>query len=326
MTVGYIYNPYQLLIIIGLAQNGTQFNKLIVPNRLYKLTQNLIGPHNIQVIPLNDAYVSDGKIKKIISNIKNIFLIKHLKCSNLYISNDQSIVFLIACMIFRTCKVILIDEGALEQLILRERHNPTNFPKLWKKMIFRAHGRAQHPQISKLIVFDEARCVWDEFKKSKIIESGSLYLTSALSHLTSRYNIKDLPDAILIATSPLTENRNAKYDWQELKIIEKLIANNQDKSFILKLHYREADDKYDEIISKYPNVSKMVGILNQLPLQLMFSCIFKVVGFHSSVITQFGSQSPGCAMSLSHLVDSTHSRNFVLTSPKGVKFIDDFKT
>ena len=326
MTVAYIYNPYQLLIIIGLAYNGTQFDKLIVPHRLYKLTQDLIGPHNIKVIPSNDAFVSDGKIKKIISNIKNIFLVKHFKCTNLYISNDQSIVFLIACMIFRTCNVILIDEGALEQLILRERHNPKNSNKLLKKIIFRSHSRAQHPQISKLIVFDDARDVWDEVKNSKIVESGSPYLTSALSHLALRYNLKDLPDAILIATSPLTENRNAKYDWQELKIIEKLIANNQDKSFILKLHYREAHDKYDEIIYKYPNVSKMVDILNQLPLQLMFSSISKVIGFHSSVITQFGSQSPGCAMSLSHLIDSTHSRNFVLTSPKGVKFIDDFKT
>ena len=76
---------------------------------------------DINIITLTDAFVSVGKIKKLLANIRNLKMLKFLKSSELYVANDQSILFLLALKFKTISRITLIDEGALHQLILRER-------------------------------------------------------------------------------------------------------------------------------------------------------------------------------------------------------------
>ena len=91
------------------------------------------------------------------------------------------------------------------------------------------------------------------------------------------------------------------------------------------MHYRESVGKYNEVLKHNRNLTLIDDDLNELPLQLLFPKMKCVIGFHSSVITQFGNTFPGKAISLSGFVHSEHAQNFVRTQPNGVVFLDKYE-
>jgi hypothetical protein len=324
MKVAFIYNPYQLLIVVGLIKSGVIFQRLIIPQRLEKLTRKILTDDKMELILLKDAYVSVGTLKKILANVNNFRMYKKLECDELYIANDQSILFLAATKLLKIGIVTLIDEGALAELIIREKFSVTKFGGKFKRVFLGCRKRGLHPKIANMIVNDPSHLLWDEFRATKKISNGDIFVNLALDSLSSLAINKQVGNSTIIATSPLTENKNSSFENQELRIIIKLLESNPHKNFVLKMHYREILEKYKTILSNYKNVELIDSLLNELPLQLLFQKFEYLIGFHSSVVTQYGILFPGKALSLSGMVGSEHAQQFVMTKPSGVVFLDEY--
>ncbi|MAI14366.1 MAG: hypothetical protein CMM15_10140 [Rhodospirillaceae bacterium] len=325
MRVAYIYNPFQILIVAGLIEQGTHFQRIVIPQKLEQLVKNLIKRDNIEFVYLRDAFVSEGIFKKLFAIFENLYFYKKLIANELFVANDQSILFLAALKFADIGSVTLIDEGALEQLIIRERLSSARLIEKLKWFLLGRHMRGMHPKITNIIVNDPQRPIWEEFRVNKKISHSTPLVKIALDCLFASQTKTSFNNAVILATSPLTENKNSSFADQELSMISDLLENNSTKNFILKMHYREHPKKYKKIIDKYKNISLMNSPFNELPLQLLFSEIDKLIGFHSSVVTQFGTMFPGKAFSLSGMVESSHSKRFVLTKPNGVNFIASYK-
>lgn len=321
MKVAFIYNPYHILIIYGLIKSGVKFKRILLPEKLETLTKKILADETIELVFMGTSFVSEGFLKRFLVIVGNFRLFKKLKCNELFIANDQSIIFLIAVKVFDIRSVTLIDEGALEQLILRERVSSRGPVYYVKKILLSCRSRGNHKKISKLIVHEPSQPLWDEFRTNHEILDGANLMDLALKNIFTNIPKAKLKNKFVIATSPLTENGNSTYENQEKDIIQNLLNNNPETFFILKTHYREMSDKYIDLISRYKNIELMEQVLNELPIQILFSEIENLIGFHSSVVTQFGNFFPGKAHSLSDFVGSDHSQKFVMTQPNGVIFL-----
>jgi len=325
MKAAFLYNPYHVLIISGLIATGVVFDRIIVPKKLEPLTKKILAGKTYELVLIRDSFVSEGIIRKILAIIKNLRLYKKLECGELFVANDQSILFLFAIKILDIGSVTLIDEGALEQLILRERASRISISYQLKKIFLGCRSRGSHKKISKLIVHEPAQPLWEEYRSTREIVDGAKLMNLAIENILKKIPALKSKKMLVIATSPITENGNGRYKNQEIDIITCLLNNNPKMHFVLKTHYREETEKYVGIVNEFQNLEFMECVLNELPIQIIFSQIEYLIGFHSSVITQFGNLFPCKALSLSRLVGSEHSQKFVMTSPKGVKFLQNSK-
>ena len=324
MKVAFVYNPYQLLIIAGLTTLDSSIKRLIIPKRIQNLARKLVDEQYVEIICLSDSFVSDGRWNKLKATMKNITIFQKFRCDELFISNDQSILFLICLKIVKIKTVTLIDEGALEQLLLRERASKETIVQFLKGVVIGRAKRGRHKKIKAIIVHDPDRAIWMDFQPERKIVSAQTLAFSGLERLSIFEKHISLKNKFVLVTSPLTENGNSKFKNQELKIIEKVLQNNQDKTFILKKHYRESSDKYDHLVQRYQNLEYMDAAYDDFPIQILFNNIEKMVGFHSSAVSQFGSKNPQNAISMSSLVGTLHAEEYVKTQPFGVRFLDTY--
>ena len=323
MKVAFIYNPYQLLIIVGLMTDGVLIQRIIIPSKLKKLTNLLIKGKSIDVVVLKDAFVSDGKLQRLMALLHNLSKVTKFRCDQIFISNDQSILFLLALKAVNIKNITLIDEGALQQLILRERAMPSSPVEVLKQFFLGSYQRGKHPKIATLIVHEPKNNLWRDYGNKKV-KNASRFANLGLQQIPIKERRENFRNKIVIATSPLTENGNSSYANQEKDIINKIVETNPKKNFVLKTHYRENEDKYEIIVKNNSNLTLMNEALDELPIQLFFSDIEIILGFHSSAVTQFGSKFPGNAFSMSGFVMSNHSENFVNTHPVGVRFLANY--
>ena len=324
MNVAYIYNPYQLILVAGLMQTGISIRRIILPEKIKSLAQFLFNKNEVELVFLEDSFVSNGKLQKIKATLKNIRYYKKFRCENLLVSNDQSILFLLSLKLVNISEVTLIDEGALEQLILRERATSRKILEILKYVFFGCSKRGKHRKIKSIIAYDPTSPIWQDFRKERKVINGKNIANLGLKYFSNLEKKENFKNKIVIATSPLSENNNSKYKNQETEIIDKFVKSNSDKKFILKTHYRENKRKYDELVGMNANLQYFQQDLDSLPMQVFFPDIEKLVGFHSSVVTQFGGAYPGKALSLSNFVGSPHAVNFASTRPVGVKFLENF--
>ena len=122
----------------------------------------------------------------------------------------------------------------------------------------------------------------------------------------------------LLLTSPLTENGNAARRGQELDLVRTLVERNPGVDFVLKRHYREADDKY-ESLRALENFEDFDEAHAALPIQVVPLRFARVIGFHSSALLAFEQRSATEVMSLSNHVGTQHARTFISTRPEFIR-------
>ncbi len=144
-----------------------------------------------------------------------------------------------------------------------------------------------------------------KIRKNAKIKINTLQLKQQVSE-NHKFHLKG---EVLIITSPLTENGNARYVNQEIDILDKLLKQNPHKSFILKPHYREIYNlKYSDLIKQYENVQMIDEQYLDLPVQELPVLWREVIGFHSTALDYFLCFECIKVYTLSGIVESQHSR------------------
>lgn len=319
----YIYNPYHYLVILGLQRSGVNIHSLIIPSKLNSELVNLPDIKSGKKIIISDSFKSNSLLKRIYSFFKNFYTF--LKVSNdgpLIVANDRSLLVSIALRFSRVNSMVLLDEGALSQILFREKAiNLESFR--YRSLIDRILGRyprCEHPKTSYILTEDSSLINNVDFSADKIISIKS-FVSYSLRYLYSGLDLKvnDLSSSFLLVTSPLTENGN-NGNSSELEIIDKLLRYNPNETFYWSRHYRESQNKYDEIFMKYNNFIRLDDSISYLPGQIIANSFQCLIGFHSSLLVHTAKNKKK-VFSLSSLVDSQHARLFVDSSPENIEFL-----
>ena len=128
----------------------------------------------------------------------------------------------------------------------------------------------------------------------------------------------------LLLTSPLTENGNAARRGQELDLVQTLVERNPGIDFVLKRHYREADDKYASLRA-LENFEDFDEAHAALPIQVVPLRFARVIGLHSSALLAFEQRGATEVLSLSNHVGTQHARTFIAARPAFIRDVpEDF--
>jgi hypothetical protein len=213
----------------------------------------------------------------------------------------------------------VLDEGALAQILFREKENTDRHRGLVERL-FGRYPRLANPKTN--LVLTEDPHLQQLLSSIAAINIQDLVHTSLSQIAGSVSNCaSDFGNSLLLVTSPLTENKNVG-SVSEVLLIEQLLVKNPTKNFYWSRHYRESKGKYDSLLEMYSNFHRLPAAFDALPGQSYASLFQGLIGFHSSLLVQEARQGQN-VYSLSALVDSAHALAFVQSEPPGLKFLAD---
>ena len=314
----YIYNPYHYLILLGLSLAGVQFDTVFISKRLNDKIKRLPSFSCTKVVVLVDSFKSSSLLRRILSLPVNFGKIIGSRPSPLLlVANDRSLVTSLYASVRPSLQLMVIDEGALDSLMLMESAVVKKRRSLADR-IFGRFNRLENPKITHVISESENLSRVSDLS----LIDARFVVQKALDHLRLRLNNYDssFATSFLLVTSPLTENGNVGA-VSETKLVESLLQSNPSHNFFLKMHYREAEHKYKSLLTKFENLSSLPDEIDMLPGQVISDKFMGLIGFHSSLICQAGISGLN-AFSMSLLVNSDHSKRFVSSAPPKVHFLD----
>lgn len=278
------YSPLHIYLAQIISENLTGSIVLYTPKHLSGYIESK------KIIQKNFYHGGSGDFffKKILFFILNSILIKRINCENLYICNDADPYIMHLEKRSNYTNLVYIEEGVTLFSRLQHDKNQKTFKSksgFFKKILGIEENNVclSSNKIKKAYVF---------FPEKLSFYRPDIYFID-LFQLIKESNLKfsfeigpefTQPD-ILIATSPLTENGHCA-DNCEVDIIKDVCKKNSSLRIILKLHYRDSREKYNEILNKYKNVSILPDSLNVLPYQIIHSEINpkSIYAFHSSIL------------------------------------------
>lgn len=315
----FIYNPYHYIVLYSLQLEGIHIDTLAISKTLSKSVSELPKLNVRRTVVLRDGYKSDALWSRIFAFPVNLFLF--LGVTGIYplvSANDRSILVSLWSRVGRDRRVPVLDEGALAQILFREKEDSGGKTRRWVDRFLGRYERLQNPKTN--FVLSEDPRLKEEVPLLPIININCM-VEKALHQLAeiNRFEIKGFKSSLLLVTSPLTENGNVGSE-SELIIIKRVLLNNPGIDFYWSRHYRESAQKYDSLFAEFNNLRRLPNIFESLPGQIYSHLFIGLVGFHSSLLLQ-AARGNTRVYSLSQLVDSAHAAAFVKSNPVGVNFV-----
>lgn len=296
------YSPVQLLYSISLS---CQDSLILVPKDIASNT--LINlHHNLSIRYISIPSFDSSVTSKILSFVFLLLFSPRLKCNALYISSASHYFVQLIRQGIRYKYCYYVDEGNTVLSLIRHLGQPRlsnsspvmrfffNFFKLQLganpvDYNFDGYYVAHHQLFSKIT------------NKNPVL---SLPPLSSLKLLYKRFPHAHSSNIVILASSPITENRWSEYHMQEIDILSNFLSSyiglNTKSLIIIKPHYREQLSKYDSLTANFP---ECVIIEPLYPIQLILAefppaANVSIVGFHSSAL--FSSDSIKHIISLSN--------------------------
>ena len=311
-NVIYGYSPLHSLIAKGIVEGRIGEKTLLVGTYKFidnKLLNDIRDFGNVDLIIIPDTSTNQNLLKRLIARPLIFLKLRRVKCANFFTANELSQASQIIEKKGGAVSGIIIDEGFLRGALIKEG--------ALKRYRFREHlrnvlngskkTRFDNPVFDTLITGDEE--YFSQLKLTKKLNIVSFEKFWPVDKLSLSAASPKKPVAVLV-TSPVTENNNAEYNWQEVEILEKLVKENTHVSFLLKPHYREDwSKKYFQLL-EFSNVQLVQREFLDLPLQVFDLENYNVIGFHSSVLSDLAKAGHGSVYSLSGMIKSPHAKSF----------------
>ena len=241
------------------------------------------------------------------------------RCNVLITCNEHSPISILIKILCDPKEIWVCDEGNIEI----NHHKEINLTKYKIKFLLKfiislgvIKRRYKDNKISRIYT------LYPNFIK-KIIKDKNVRIIKLQKNIRNpKSEISLNHENILIITSPLTENGNAKYEGQEIDILSGLFEQNPKKIFTIKPHYREKYEfKYLKLIKQYDNVNMIDAEYVSLPIQELPVLWGEVIGFHSTALDYFLCLGGIRISTLSGIVDSQHSNAVLQSIDSRVKII-----
>ena len=257
----------------------------------------LVKANRVDTITLKPVTKEVFPLRRLLNNCINLIKVISLKPDVLVTANEHALPSIIHTNRSKLREIIVVDEGDFDIILAKESQMTRySYSFALKNLVLGIRPRLTDERISSIITASEV--AYRKFPH-KVIKP----LASKIRHSV------ELPKkSVLILSSPLSENNNSLFWGQENQILRKVIIQNPDLTFFLRTHYREAEDKYDDL-NDLKNFRKFRAFSDEPFDNLDVSCEY-VVGFHSSALF---SNHLKCkkVISLSAHVGSLHSKSIL---------------
>ena len=230
------------------------------------------------------AELQESRIKKLLKLLKLKFTIKQQRFNKVFIPSDANPYIQVVLKKIIFDELNYFEEGGT--LLYRIKENVSNKPQIKKSFVKKMLGINDIDNVLKDTRIQNAYVFFPKLLKTFTKNINLIDLSPIINNtIIEEVNIDEKyfnPD-ILIFTQPLTEDGYCK-NYDEIKVIEEFIKNNQDKNIIIKLHPRDKIKSYD-YLKKY-DIIFMPDIYQTIPYQIMHARINPViiVSFFSSIL------------------------------------------
>jgi hypothetical protein len=300
------------ILIFGYSPRHVFLLQTIV-NRLAGNSVKIVGPDKfINQVLSTDLHVKANRVdtiilkpvtkevspfRRLLNNCVNLMKVIGLKPDVLVTANEHALPSILHTNRSKLREIIVIDEGDFDIILAKEKQMTRySYSFAFKNLILGIRPRLTDERISSIIT--ASKVVYREFPDKVIKPIASKV----------RHSLELSKKSVLILSSPLSENHNSLFWGQENQILRKVILQNPDLTFFLRTHYREAEDKYDDL-NDLKNFQRFRAFSDEPFDNLDVSCEY-VVGFHSSALF---SNHLRCkkVISLSAHVGSLHSKSIL---------------
>ena len=303
-NVFFGYSPLHFSVFKYLTENYKNTEWILIsPDTKFCFENN-----NFVHIPITNIYSFSNPFKKFFSLIlfKNKLSSYSRSISKYYTCNELSPFSIAIENYFRFNNGIIIDEGFLKGAVLKEsvllRYNIKRFIRSIVTLSIRQ--RFQSIKFNKLITYDKKYFKSFLPQRWNVLDIKNYLISGKEFVINSYYN----QNTVFLITSPLTENNNSLYEWQEVDLLYNLFSKNKSLNFVIKPHYRENFNlKYKDLLTQ-SNVELINTELISVPIQEIDFKSFFVLGFHSSALQHLHLIGNPNVFTLSNLVNSKHSK------------------
>jgi len=306
-VVCFVYSPLHLHILEAIFAVDDSDFILIKPKSLEK---NIIK----EEILIDDVTSGQRLFVKFRNLIHVLWNVNKYQMDILFTANEHAPISILLLMLFRPKEVWVCDEGNIDMLVLKDAGLRQYRIKFFIKKVLTfgfLKERFSHPKITRFYTLNEtsAKKILGSIKNNstKVVDVLKLEKDRGISSYST-------VNEIWLLTSPLTENGNSRYHWQEIDVLAELVSANPRFRFVIKPHYREDyKKKYTDLVNKFDNLKfinpdeleKGVQNINYLPLA--------VIGFHSTALDFYARLGNIAVFTLSKFVGSQHSSLFLMS-------------
>lgn len=297
LVVLYGYSPLHVSLIESIRDELKDAHIIVIGPVLFinqiKASKIATEAANIKFLVLFPSSKDVKSTSRIFNNVRNLINLRKLSPRVLVTSNEYAIPSWYLSRKKTTKEIIVIDEGNFDVIFAKENYMPRyRISLILKKIILQIKDRLTDPRISKIVTTSDI--VRKKYPRKIVIPK--------LSKFTKEIRLP--PNSVLLLTSPLSENNNSQFQFQEISIIEEFIRSNIDKTVYIRKHYRESFDKYG-VFEKYEHV-KILRQYSDIPIDNIKIYVDKIIGFHSTALFADNIECK-TRYTLSSLVDSKHS-------------------
>ena len=310
----FVYNPVHWIFSTALIVEKKLTNVVVFGpeflKRNFQATQQLVPDATLKYVVIGELTSNRTALQKLATYFHVLFVIPYGSKPVLWTANINSKINDILLTALRIKSLCVMDEGAIELVEAR------------------GHLHKLHKLANKGFAIDLWLYHADKFPREKyhpiavhsLYDAAQPYFNNATLLGAVKTNLQLDTKTVLFLTSPVTENGNARYKGQEIEIITQVIKQNKHRHFLLKMHYREDNRKYQALAYEYDNITVIDNQQHRnMPIQMLLGAVSMVCGFHTSVLFHAADDPAKQVISLSGLVGSAHSKIAVATLPDKVK-------